>query len=616
MLKNAVDKYGWLIAVIVTAVAIWPTLNNGWVSWDDTAIIKNGTLIQDLSANGIGRMLTEPLLANYHPITTLSLALDYAIGGEDPKVYHVINFILHLFNVVLVFVFIKALFKEQRIAFFAALLFGVHPMHLESVALIAQRKDLLYTAFYLLSMTTYVRYVNRNDSAKKQWYFLSLALFLLSLLSKSMAVSLPLVLLLIDVLKGRGIIKETLLEKVPFAFFSIVFAALAIYTQSDAGALNTPSGFNSLIVASFGVLVYTFKLVAPIHLSAYHPYPEIFNWSFPWYYYLTIVFPVILVGVGYYYRKKSKEVLFGILFFLITILPVIQLIPIGSALHAERYTYVPYIGLFLSVYFILKHYASQKVVFLAITVFAVTMTFTTFQRSSVWANPRTLWTDVIQKYPNDFFGYWSRGNSYLEGRNWKAALEDYKEAQKFNPKFSSINMNMGVAYLSLGNVDEAFKQYNTAIKKNPKSVSALMNRGMIYFDMDMWTSAMYDFNAVLEIDPANASALTHRAVLHKRMGNYEEAIRDNSVVISVNPNSPGIYYNRGFVYYLSDEKELALNDFSKAINLDHKHAAAHYWRSICSLDLGDTVAAKQDLLISMELGHQADEEYLRVFGLN
>jgi len=303
MLKNAVDKYGWLIAIIITAVAVWPTVTNGWVSWDDTAIVKNGTLIQDLSASGIGKILTEPLLANYHPITTLSLALDYAIGGEDPRVYHVVNYILHLLNVVLVFVFIKALFKESRVAFFAALVFGVHPMHIESVALIAQRKDLLYTAFYLLSLTAYVKYVNQENSAKKQWYFLSLILFLLSLLSKSMAVSLPLVLVLIDALQGRRIIKEALLEKVPFAFLSIVFGALAIYTQSGAGALSVPSGLNSLITASFGVLVYTVKFIAPVHLSAYHPYPEIFGWPFPWYYYLTIVFPFALLGVGYFYRK-------------------------------------------------------------------------------------------------------------------------------------------------------------------------------------------------------------------------------------------------------------------------------------------------------------------------
>ncbi|MCL2878308.1 MAG: hypothetical protein FWF13_05960, partial [Acidobacteria bacterium] len=285
--KKSFQVWIWAgLIILVTALAYSNSLDNGFVNWDDDTHVYANQDIRNLDGLAIRTFFTSYYLNMYAPVTMISYALDYKIGGLDPAVYHRTNLIIHLFNVALVFFFLYRLTGQKAVAVISALFFGIHPLHVESVAWISERKDLLYVFFYLGGL---IAWTGRRDGKRPQTcYFLALFLFLLSLLSKSAAVTFPLILILIDFYRGRRsphsydtagkitLIKNHL-DKIPFFLLAIAFGALSLLSQKVIGSeVDYVAGYTIIDRVFLGAYAFTFYLVKsifPWKLSALHPMP-------------------------------------------------------------------------------------------------------------------------------------------------------------------------------------------------------------------------------------------------------------------------------------------------------------------------------------------------------
>ena len=272
--------------LLLTFIIYLPSLNNDFIiNWDDAGYIHENEPIKKINSENIKIIFTQFYKGNYHPLTTLFYAVEYSLVGESPFLYHLNNLVFHLLNVLLLYIFIKKISGKTIVAAFCALFFGIHPMHVESVAWISERKDVLYTFFFFFSLIMYLKYLD-NDSRKKWHYWLSIFLFILSLLSKSAAVSLPLVLLLIDYYYKRKLnIKTIIIEKIPYFILSIIFGLVAIASQNETGAIQnlTPlySIFDRFFIVSYATLIYLIKFFLPVKLSAMYAYPQLINGHLP-----------------------------------------------------------------------------------------------------------------------------------------------------------------------------------------------------------------------------------------------------------------------------------------------------------------------------------------------
>jgi len=331
---------GMSAILLITFLVYLPALHNNLLNWDDNAYITDNLLIRTINLKDI---FSRFVMGNYHPLTILVLAVEYKLFGLDAVGYHAVNISLHLINTMLVCYTVLLLSDKIIIALVAALLFGVHPLHVESVAWAAELKDLLYTLFFLASYIFYLKYIKIRQT---KFLFIALLLFLLSLLSKAMAASLPAVLLLTDYFKGRKINVKVILEKVPFLLLAGILGIVAVFAQK--GAIQDIDIFTfpqRMVFACYGFVSYLFKTVLPVNLSAYYPYPIKSGSNIPVFFYSYLLLFIIFSFIVFHSLKHTKKLFFGIAFFAITVFLVLQLLPVGNAIMADRYSYIPTIGI-------------------------------------------------------------------------------------------------------------------------------------------------------------------------------------------------------------------------------------------------------------------------------
>src|SRR5438552_3830028 len=343
------------LMIVLTGLCLCPMLKNEFTNWDDEYYVVNNALLRGPDWAGI---FTQPVVSNYHPITVISLAINYGISGLEPWSYLLFNLLFHLVNTALVFYFIYSISdKKVWVAFATAFVFGIHPLHVESVALISERKDVLYTLFFLLSLIAYWKYL---VSHKFTWYLLCFFLFGFSLLSKPAAIILPLVLFLLDYWKKRKYSHKLIFEKIPFVVLSVLIAVITFRFQSTTAmaTLDIYPLAVRLLFACYVVMIYFFRFFIPYPLSAFHPFPPPGDLGWPVY-----IAPLFIVGLLFFiwrYRKE-KVVVFSFGFFLINLLLVLQIVSIGYTIVSERYTYVPYIGLAFLLASLVEKYLLTKI---------------------------------------------------------------------------------------------------------------------------------------------------------------------------------------------------------------------------------------------------------------
>jgi tetratricopeptide (TPR) repeat protein len=404
-------------------------------------------------------------------------------------------------------------------------------------------------------------------------------LFLFSLLSKAVAVVLPLVLLLIDYYQSQKISRKDLLEKIPFLALSLYFGIKA-YNIQATGAIARPEAislFQQIIFGSYGALMYVLKFFVPFKLSAFYPYPNLTqSGNIPLEYFSGLLIWPLTLLLLYYGYKKNRHILFGTLFFFITIVLVLQFISVGSALMADRYSYLPYVGIAFMLGMIVYEYVQQRAalknIFLAATaIYLVAMCIITYQRTQIWKDNITLWSDVINKYPTVEVAYKNRGNYYgKELGKIDESYRDYMVLKKMNSKDTKVYSNMGNVYGLRNQPDSAIWAYNKAIALDANNEEAFINRGITYSMLKQYDKAIDDFIAAEKIKGSTASLLQNRAYTYLAAGKYAESAKDYSLLLQLRPNDGQSYFysalaNEGLGNYTTAKQHI-----QQAIALGYK----------------------------------------------
>lgn len=513
---NKIKWYLVLTGILAVTVLIYkPAMNYTITGWDDNNYLKENKLIHSLDKENIKKIFSFKegvVLGNFHPFTILSYAVEYKYAELNPKVYHTTNIILHLINVLLVFVFIKALSRNSITACVTSLLFAVHPMHVESVAWIAERKDLLYVMFGLLSIIFYLKYISDN---KKSFllYLFALLFFIVSILSKAMAVSVAVILPLIDYYTGRKLFdRKVILEKIPFFIIAVVLGTAAIGAQGEAIDVRVFSFYDRILFASYGVITYIWKLFIPVSLSTFYDYPPTGTYSW----YIVYDFYIIVIAfAAYLSMRRTKVVVFGFLFFLVAVVLVLQVLPVGAAIMADRYTYFSSIGLFFMAGEGISYIAYGKTrlvnslkpfVFFVFAAASIWYMVSAGGRCEVWKNTFTIWDDAIGKFPNTVKAYNGRGDGYMELGQHELAIRDFDKALSIQHNYPEAYYNRGLAHYKMYDkvnaagekergieyLRKSISDNSMALVYNPKLSRAYYNRSGSYFYLNMYDSALSD----------------------------------------------------------------------------------------------------------------------------
>jgi len=540
-----------MLALVFTTVAIYyKSLNNDFTNWDDPTYITSNPDIRTLHGDSISytfnKIFKSYVSGNYHPFTMLSYSIEYSMFKLNSKPYHVTNLILHILNAILVFYFIWLLTKQKWSAFITALLFAIHPMHVESVAWVSERKDVLYAFFSLAALCFYVKF---SFARNRKWIFysISLLLYIFAILSKAMAVCIPVVFILIDFFRGRRITLKRILEKIPFLLISIVFGIIAIIAQKSVNAIqdNTYHNFfERIMFGSYGTLVYLWKLFIPCNLSCYYSYPIKHNGIYPGIFYVAPFAVIALFFIVYRSLRKGKVIIFGFGFFLITVALVLQIIAVGGTIISERYTYIQYIGLFFIIAHFINKFIENKTVKLqpykiplitALIAITIMYSYISFQRTKIWVDSIALWTDAINKYDKEPTSYDLRGNAFYRKEQYDNAISDFTKYIYLKNDKAHVYYDRGLCYIELKKYNEAINDFNSAIRYKPNYAFAYYNKGIVYNDL----------------------------------GEFEEAIKCYNNAIKYFPDYSNAYYNRAGAYYITHQYQYALADALKSQQLGY-----------------------------------------------
>jgi len=608
------------IVILVSFFAMMPTLSCEFVNWDDPAYVINEPDITNLSFANIKKMATSFYCATYVPITMLSYAIEYHFAGETPFLYHLDNLILHLLSCGFVFWFFFLLYQSIAthmgqsaknedckqiklsivIAFVVALLFGIHPLHVESVAWVTERKDTLYAFFYLASLIAYVKYLNSNLKTQNlKLLIFSFLLFSCSLLSKSMAVTLPVIMLLIDYLLHRKMTFKTILEKVPFFICSIIIGLIAIYGQRDAkGMLGQELFSDRIILVCHDLMFYIWKTFVPTNLSAVYS-----KTALGYLCVISIIATIIIISGTLFSLKKTRKFLFGLAFFIITIAPTLS--GVGAMRIADRFHYVPSIGLFfiVALFFIWllkkKNKAVRFAIFIAFISVITLFSVLTYKRCYIWKNDLNLWNDTINKTSDSSLAFICRGNVYMDNFLYTNAILDYNCALAINPRKAKVYGSRGMAYQSLNKFQEALADYSMVLAINPNNMEALFNRAMIFKSMNAFKEGIADFSRAIQLDTNKKTSLISyksRGLMYAKSGDIKSALQDFSKVIKLEPNNLINYYQRGLAYNHLGQYENAITDFNHILVSNPNDGSALNNRGIAFLKLKKIKEAKLDFI--------------------
>ena len=571
--------------IVLTAFSYFPTLDNDFVQWDDQFYVTNNPLITAPSWENLNLLFTKIISLNYHPITMISLWINSSFSGTDSAFpFIVTNIVIHIINTILVFLLIKKLTQNQWIvAFTTALIFGIHPMHVESVAWISERKDVLYGMFFLLGLISYLNFITKE---KHKYLLYTFVLFLLACLSKAMAVSFVPVLYLIDYFSKRNLKGISVhLEKIPFLLMALLIGSIAISVQAggdfyglleksyDGKALNTSGGvdfFFKMKFACYGLFFYFQKFLFPFDLSAIHPYGGLIELS-----HLNTLplFGIALLGGFIYSFFKYPKIAFGLGFFITTIFLVLQFIQVGIAVVAERYTYLPYIGLgFLLGNFLQKKWNGKYKHIIVFTLLLLTGFFSWLTRLQVdkWQNHITLFQNVVDIYPNNAEAREFLATGLMLNGKLDNAIHHLKFAvHNLQYHHSATYELLATCYDEKNEPDTSLYYFDKAIELDSNNFVAYYHRGLLLINHDP-SKALEDFIFCKKSTNDYLQQLIHEPIgrCYGMLGNHEMALQEFSKALEFDKTNPDMFYNRGVTYERLGDIPSAIKDYTTALQLD------------------------------------------------
>jgi len=614
-----------LLLAMVSLVVFSPCLQNGFVNWDDPLLVTNNPEIQQPSWKNIRRVFSfeyAKTIHQYHPLVFLSFMLEHHLAGLNPRLYHLTNILLHLLNTLLVFWLVHLLLHSIPFSLIVSLIFAVHPLHVQSVAWVSERKDLLYSLFFLAALVLYVLYSRRRRAVT---YLLALLCFMLSLLCKSMAVTLPAVLVLIDHLYGRLHLRRSWLEKIPFLIPAAGFTAinLVLLGTAEMNTLDPPpvSFLERLASLGYGLFFLLKKFFVPYPLAPRYPRFDspVAAPSLP---FLAFVLLLLILAVLYAVKIRGSRLShFGLLFFCVTVSPVAALLFLGFP-PFDHYFYLPMFGLILTLCVLAREWTAglpaghrhRRTILLLLLIFVVAdLSYLSLQRCRVWKTTMHLWNDTLRHYPTHV-AYNNRGLARVESGDLEAAVRDFSRALRLHPHYE-VYYNRARALQSLGRLDTARSDYDAALRIKPDYPPALNNRGRIFANQGDVRRAILDFTAALRQAPSYTTAWINRAAAFQKAGNPKQALADLSAALGQDPESVEALYHRGLVHITAGDYTRARLDLDDVIRRRPDHVEARYNRGIIRELNGEGDGAERDFTQALRFDPGFLPAYARLFDL-
>lgn len=661
--KKAHTDASWLqlglIALAITAACFLPTLRYEYVNWDDPKnITENENLLLVGKGQSWGTTISNifdieqgNVIGNYNPLPILTFAVEKSLnkGEFSPKLSHGLNVLLHLLTVFFVMKLLWGMGIGRWGVLAGGLLFGIHPMRVESVAWATERKDVLFALFFFAALVSYVRWMGMTrraevanlDTSKGNSAMVYAGMVLMALLScfsKVQAVTLPLSMLALDFWFRRPLNFSLVIEKLPFWVLSLVFGLLNIHTLKVQGSTDdSVTNFDfldRLCIGAYSFCTYVYKSVLPHPMSPLYAYPK----NLPWTVFAAPVgFFAVAAAVWWAWKKGHRVWVFGAVFFFFNVMFLLQIFAAGQGFLADRFTYVAYFGLFAIAAYYLDKYASREISrnnSLAVMAAVCGIhALWTVRQSAIWQDGYTLWTHVMSldegQKERSSLPFWNRGQFLRNERgNYEAALKDYTRAVEMEPTNPELLNSRGKTYFDMSTsgkykgqektlLEKAIKDYTQAlasprIAKKTKS-EALSNRGAAYGMLNMYEQSVRDITESIEIDPTNKNAYANRSIAYLNTGQYEKALADYQSYLQFDPNNYNFWYESGMVQRVIKKNDDAIKSLDRALQLNPKMGIAYLERARAKAQKGDFASAKIDYKQAQQLGAQIDkldEQYI------
>ena len=661
------------------------TLHNQFLNWDDWIYVTKDKYITSFSAANINSMLFHDITLNYyHPLTMLSLAVNYQFSQISPGGYYFTQILLHILNAIVIFHFTRILMDAMvKVGYKAikiipwivaagALIHGIHPMHVESVSWISERKDVMYSLFYFIGLIMYVRY---TQGVKFRWMlylniafavgciagifalssfhldfeafghnfsiwvplifivllglvgalivaevkfkdfnpglFYVLEFFLLSLFSKPMAVSFPLSLIVVDWLLKRDVLlypKDKLialiklgLEKWMFLVIAFLSGLQSIILEIGHKTVVLTHGytiFQKMFIACYAFTMYTYKAIYPANLCSYYPYPGLTsNHNLPTEYYVAPFLAAAIFFLPLILLRKNKDlfrvVLFGLGFYLANLIFILQFLSAGATVISDRYSYVSYFGLiFILVY--VAHWlwyeskALHVVIGFVLGFISLILGYFCYERTLVWHDPETLWSDVIAKTNmTTTLPYLNLGNYYADSGKYDKAYVEYAILAKLHTDEPGVWRNLGNYYGMQKQYDTSLGCFKMAIKYDSTDATIYSNRACTFANTGKFDLALKDFKKAYKLDSTQEGLLMQIARTLSQLGQFQEAVDDYTKLIQKQPKEPSYLLLRGNAYLNGGNPQAAITDYLKLLEVQATNAECMYDLSLAYDKIGD-----------------------------
>jgi Flp pilus assembly protein TadD len=484
---------------------------------------------------------------------------------------------------------------------FIAAFFALHPLHVESVAWISERKDVLSAIFRMLTLCCYVYYTEKPIIKR---YLLVLFSFVLALMSKPMVITLPVIMMLLDywplnrfqAQKSNGFLWQVK-EKSPLFILSAVFIVITFIAQYKPYEPDASFPLVSRLVnAPVTFVTYLFKTFWPYDLAAIYP----FSYQIPvWQVTGALSFIIFITSIIIIMRKRIPFCFVGWFWYTITIAPVIGIIQVGNQAMADRYTYLPLIGISIGLawkgtFLFSSQNTRKKILFPASIVFLAFLTFLTWEQSGYWRNSKKICNHLLRVTKNNYVAHINLGSVLFdEGKN-KEAIAHYNEVIRIKPNLILSYNKRGLAYARLGQYQKAFADLNKVILQKPDYADAYHSRAVIYYELGQYPKALEDFNKAIHLKPDYAEAYNNRANMYLKLGQPQKAIDDMNKAVSLKPDAASLYFNRGNFFINISRYQQATKDYTKAISLNPAYPEAYNNRAFAYLNLGQYQQALED----------------------
>jgi protein O-mannosyl-transferase len=549
----------------MTLVVFWQVGSHQFINYDDPLYVTNNAHVKaGVTARTIAWAFATTAASNWHPLTWLSHMADVEIFGLNPRWHHLMSVLIHAASTVLLFLLLLKITASPWQCSFAAALFAIHPLHVESVAWVAERKDVLSGFFWMLALLFYSGYAKKPDRIR---YAVTLLSFATGLMVKPMLVSLPAVMLLMDYWpldrfrsealaprhEGHSNVSNPLWrllkEKIPFLFLSLVSGLVTIYAQRSGGTMSSlevvplVSRVGNTLIA---YAKYTGKTIWPQNLAFFYPFPL----SIPLWHVIISCALLILISLGTIrLRHRFPYLIVGWLWFLLTLLPVIGLVQVGAQSMADRYTYIPLVGLFIMISWgipDLLRGLHRRTIILAISASIVitVLSGTTWKQLGYWKDDISLYRHTLGVTSNNYIILTNLGIALAERGDVNAAIQAYEEALRIWPRSATVHVNLGAALADQGKMEEAISHYGEALRLKPGYVlarinwsKALNNRGVAWAQQGKLSEAIGYFSEALRIDPDSVDGHFNLGITLARLNRIDEAEAQFLHVLRLAPGS-------------------------------------------------------------------------------